>query len=81
MDPEKVAAVFDATHTDFVRLAPYLWDPIGEANVQAAGVRPGDRVLDVCCGAGASAIEMSCDVVHGGLPSTRSLTVYRGVAV
>ncbi|GAA3446364.1 hypothetical protein [Planomonospora venezuelensis] len=39
MDPEKVAAVFDATHTEFTLLAPYLWDPIGEASVRAGTTR------------------------------------------
>jgi ubiquinone/menaquinone biosynthesis C-methylase UbiE len=48
--------VFDAGEAAFAVLAPVLWDPIGEATVAEAALRPGDRVLDVCCGAGASAI-------------------------
>ncbi|MBB2910768.1 SAM-dependent methyltransferase [Streptosporangium becharense] len=56
MEPAKVGAIFDATHAEFALLSPHLWDPIGEASVAAAGIGPGDRVLDVCCGAGASAI-------------------------
>jgi trans-aconitate methyltransferase len=47
---------FDAAATDFTALGHHLWDPIGVATVTAAGIRPGDRVLDACCGAGASAI-------------------------
>ncbi|MFI6511916.1 class I SAM-dependent methyltransferase [Streptosporangium sp. NPDC050855] len=66
MDPEKVGAVFDATHSDFARLAPYLWDPIGEASVRAVGIGAGDRVLDVCCGTGASAIPAAVASGAGG---------------
>lgn len=48
--------VFDAGEAEFAVLAPVLWNPIGEATVDVASPRPGDRVLDVCCGAGSSAI-------------------------
>jgi SAM-dependent methyltransferase len=51
-----VGAVFDAGHTDFAALGPVLWNPMGAATVEVARPRPGERVLDVCCGAGASAI-------------------------
>lgn len=47
---------FDAAAADFAALGPHLWDPIGEATVAVAAPKPGQRVLDVCCGAGASAI-------------------------
>ncbi|WP_188197726.1 class I SAM-dependent methyltransferase [Nonomuraea sp. SYSU D8015] len=56
MKPDEIGAVFDATAADFAALSPKLWDPIGAATVRALDVRPGERVLDVCCGAGASAI-------------------------
>jgi SAM-dependent methyltransferase len=48
--------VFDAGQQEFGVLAPVLWNPIGEATVAAAALSRGDRVLDVCCGAGSSAI-------------------------
>lgn len=47
---------FDAAAADFTALGRYLWNPIGAATVSAAGLTTGDRVLDACCGAGASAI-------------------------
>ncbi|MEO3814717.1 class I SAM-dependent methyltransferase [Sphaerisporangium sp. B11E5] len=56
MKPDQIAAIFDATDAEFAELSPVLWDPIGAATVKAAEVRQGDRVLDVCCGAGAAAI-------------------------
>ncbi|RSN32606.1 SAM-dependent methyltransferase [Amycolatopsis sp. WAC 04169] len=47
---------FDAAAADFAALGRYLWEPIGAATVAAAGLAEGDRVLDACCGTGASAI-------------------------
>lgn len=51
-----VGAVFDAAQADFAVLSPLLWDPMGAATVERSAPRPGERVLDVCCGAGASAL-------------------------
>lgn len=48
--------VFDAGQEEFAVLGPVLWNPLGEATVAEASPQPGDRVLDVCCGAGSSAI-------------------------
>ncbi|HEX6355211.1 class I SAM-dependent methyltransferase [Actinophytocola sp.] len=58
--------VFDAGQKEFAVLGPVLWNPLGEATVAAADPRPGDRVLDVCCGAGASAIPAARAVGPGG---------------
>ncbi|MFC4853358.1 class I SAM-dependent methyltransferase [Actinophytocola glycyrrhizae] len=58
--------VFDAGHDEFAVLGPVLWNPIGEATVAEAGVAPGERVLDVCCGAGSSAIPAARAVGAGG---------------
>ena len=58
--------VFDAGRDEFAVLAPVLWNPISEAAVAEAGLRAGDRVLDVCCGAGASAIPAARAVGAGG---------------
>jgi SAM-dependent methyltransferase len=43
-----------ADHFDDPRLP--LWEHCGRRTVELAGVRSGQRVLDVCCGSGASAI-------------------------
>ncbi len=51
-----LGAVFDAAQVEFAVLSPLLWDPAGAATVERAALRPGERVLDVCCGAGASAL-------------------------
>lgn len=58
------ASVFDAAAVDFMTLAPRLWDPLGRMLVERSVPRPGERVLDSCCGAGASA-----------LPAARAVTV------
>ncbi|MBE1536880.1 class I SAM-dependent methyltransferase [Actinomadura algeriensis] len=48
--------VFDAAARDHGAAASLLWDPLGEAYVERVRPAPGERVLDACCGAGASAI-------------------------
>ncbi|WP_260478700.1 trans-aconitate 2-methyltransferase [Kibdelosporangium aridum] len=47
---------FDAAAADFTALGRHLWDVIGAATVAVVGPKRGERVLDACCGAGASAI-------------------------
>lgn len=48
--------VFDAAARDHGAAAALLWDPLGEVYVERIRPVPGERVLDACCGAGASAI-------------------------
>lgn len=56
---------FDGAADDFVRLAPRLWDPLGRILVGHTAPRPGERVLDACCGAGASVLP-AAQAVGGG---------------
>jgi trans-aconitate methyltransferase len=58
---------FDAAATDFTALGNHLWDPIGAATAAVARLRPGDRVLDACCGTGASAIPAAQSVGPAGV--------------
>ena len=58
--------VFDAAE-DFTALGRHLWNPIGAATAAAARLGAGDRVLDACCGAGASAIPAAEAVGADGL--------------
>ncbi len=51
-----VGAVFDAAAAGFAVWSPLLWDRVGAASASAAALRPGERVLDACCGAGAAAL-------------------------
>jgi SAM-dependent methyltransferase len=60
--PTEVAAVFDAAHAEFEQTSPLLWDPIGAATVRVVAPQPGERVLDVCCGAGSSALPAAAAV-------------------
>lgn len=48
--------VFNAAADYFDAPALSFWDRFGQATVQRLSLGPGDRVLDVCCGTGASAI-------------------------
>ncbi|MCO1574572.1 methyltransferase domain-containing protein [Crossiella sp. SN42] len=60
-------AAFDAAGADFTALGRHLWDPIGAAMVAVAAPAPGERVLDACCGTGASAIPAARAVGPEGL--------------
>ncbi|MEW9551968.1 class I SAM-dependent methyltransferase [Nonomuraea sp. NPDC050783] len=51
-----IGAVFDSAATQYAEVSPLLWNRIGEATAATAAIRAGERVLDVCCGAGASAV-------------------------
>ncbi|MEU4745531.1 class I SAM-dependent methyltransferase [Actinosynnema sp. NPDC023658] len=64
---EEVRRAFDAAAVDFTALGRHLWGPIGAATVAAADPKPGDRVLDACCGTGASAVPAARSVGPGGL--------------
>lgn len=52
----EVVAPFDAGWREFTALSPRLWGPLGQELVDRSAPQPGERVLDVCCGDGASAI-------------------------
>ncbi len=67
VDEAETRRAFDAAAADFTELATYLWDPIGEATVAAAVPSTGQRVLDACCGAGASVIPAARLVGADGL--------------
>ncbi|EME18917.1 class I SAM-dependent methyltransferase [Rhodococcus triatomae] len=64
---EALGRVFDAGAREFDRLTPTLWGPAGQALAFQLRLRPGDTVLDVCCGAGASAIPAAAAVGPTGL--------------
>jgi ubiquinone/menaquinone biosynthesis C-methylase UbiE len=48
--------VFDAAARDYGAAGSLLWDALGEKYVERVRPASGDRVLDACCGAGASAL-------------------------
>ncbi|MFI5715932.1 class I SAM-dependent methyltransferase [Nocardia sp. NPDC051750] len=53
---DRSTRAFDAAAADFDRLGEYLWRPIAAATVERTAPGPGERVLDACCGTGASAL-------------------------
>lgn len=56
-DPKARAASTYNAAADFFDAPPLaFWDRIGRRSVEKASLRPGARVLDVCCGSGASAL-------------------------
>jgi SAM-dependent methyltransferase len=50
------AATYAATADHFDDPALSFWDRFGRHTIARTGLRPGDRVLDACCGTGASAL-------------------------
>ncbi|MFG3257233.1 class I SAM-dependent methyltransferase [Streptomyces sp. NPDC048172] len=59
--------VFTAGAREFHAWSEGLWDPIGRATAEAAAPRTGQRVLDACCGAGASALPAARAVGPAGV--------------
>ncbi|WP_265523433.1 class I SAM-dependent methyltransferase [Oerskovia flava] len=53
---EDFTAAFDAAATDFSRLRPDLWEPVAHGTLAVSRPASGERVLDACCGDGASAM-------------------------
>ncbi|MDK1359561.1 methyltransferase domain-containing protein [Arthrobacter sp. zg-Y1219] len=56
MPETSIGTTFDDGAADFERLAPSLWNPMGNALVAAASVGMGDSILDAGCGTGATTI-------------------------
>jgi ubiquinone/menaquinone biosynthesis C-methylase UbiE len=51
-----IRETFNAAAEHFDDAVLFFWDHCGTRTVELAGVAPGARVLDVCCGTGASAL-------------------------
>src|SRR5690349_14358409 len=52
----RAAATYNATADDFDDPVNSFWDRFGRQTIERISLSPGERVLDVCCGSGASAI-------------------------
>lgn len=61
-----VRATFNAAATEFDSEPLFFWEPCGRRTVELAGIGENHRVLDVCCGTGASALEAARRVGPGG---------------
>jgi len=61
-----VRATFNAAATEFDSEPLFFWEPFGRRTVELAGIDANHRVLDVCCGTGASALEAARKVGPGG---------------
>ncbi|MFE1935459.1 hypothetical protein ACFW95_34845, partial [Streptomyces sp. NPDC059474] len=51
-----VGALFSQTRREFASWYSRLWGPLGALATGVSRPRPGERVLDACCGSGASAL-------------------------
>ncbi|MEW2630994.1 class I SAM-dependent methyltransferase [Streptomyces sp. NPDC048389] len=91
MEPRDVAAGLAEGTESSDQLFSALWAPIGAATVKAARLRPGVRVLDACCGSGASAIPAAeqvsphgvidaVDLVESSLERGRAKAAIRGLS-
>ncbi|MCW4353488.1 class I SAM-dependent methyltransferase [Hoyosella sp. YIM 151337] len=56
MSAPDLAKTFNAAGADFERVTPLVWGPAAQVLVHQLAVQPGDHVLDVCAGTGASAL-------------------------
>lgn len=62
----QIVAAYSAAADHYDAPALRFWNYFGERTVKRAVLRPGEMVLDVCCGAGASALPAACAVTPGG---------------
>lgn len=58
----KAAETYNAASDHFDDAALSFWDRFGERTVERLGFQPGENVLDVCCGSGASALAAAARV-------------------
>jgi SAM-dependent methyltransferase len=61
---DDAASTYSAAADHFDALP--FWDRYGRRTVERAALRPGERVLDACCGTGASALPAARAVAPGG---------------
>jgi ubiquinone/menaquinone biosynthesis C-methylase UbiE len=62
----EIAAAYSAAADHYDAPALSFWDYFGQRSVKRIALRPGEIVLDVCCGAGASALPAAGAVSPGG---------------
>ncbi len=66
MTREEIAATYGAAADCFDLPALGFWDRLGRRTLERASAAPGQMVLDVCCGSGASALPAAHAVAPGG---------------
>jgi trans-aconitate methyltransferase len=90
MSSTDLGELFSAGRHEFANWSPLLWAPLGAELVGVSRPKPGERVLDLCCGAGASALPAAMavgptgqvdaiDLATGLLELGRSEAVARGL--
>jgi ubiquinone/menaquinone biosynthesis C-methylase UbiE len=52
----RVSSAYNSAADHYDHAANSFWDRFGRRTIERLGIRPGARVLDVCCGSGASAL-------------------------
>jgi ubiquinone/menaquinone biosynthesis C-methylase UbiE len=62
----KAAMTYNAASDYYDEPTLSFWDRFGRRTIERLSLRPGDRVLDVCSGSGASALPAAAQVAPGG---------------
>ena len=62
----QIKTVFNTASDHFDAPALSFWNHFGQQTINHLSLNPGDRILDVCCGSGASAIPAAISVGSTG---------------